>query len=294
MKILVIGGSGVIGFETVKKLKQLGHSVFYTYYQNKIPISNGFSLDITDKNSILEIFEKILPDIVIHTTAITNVDLCEIDQKLATDVNITGTSNIISACIKNKSKLVYISTSFVFDGSKNKYSEEDITNPATFYGHTKDKSEKLVKNSGLPFLILRTDLPYGLKEKWQHTNSVLRVIDTVNSGKILNEITDWYNKPTFVPNFVDIMIELLMKQEVGIFHVVGSDFVNRYDFSITVANIFQLNQNQIKPINSKKLKLPAKRVNVNLEIKKIQEKTNIKIVEIKEGLIKMKKIKQES
>lgn len=292
MKILVIGGSGIIGFETVKKLKQLGHSVFYTYYQNKISISDGFSVDIRDKKVILEIFKKIIPDIVIHTTAITNVDLCEINHKLATDVNITGTSNIISACIKNKSKLVYISTSFVFDGSKNKYSEEDTTSPATFYGYTKDESEKLVKNSGLPFLILRTDLPYGIKEKWQHTNSVLRVIDTINSGKILNEITDWYNKPIFIPNFVDIMIDLLIKQEVGTFHVVGTDFVNRYDFSIMTANIFGLNQNQIKPINSKKLKLPAKRVNVNLEIKKIQEKTNIKILGIEEGLFKMKNFKK--
>jgi len=291
MKILVVGGSGVIGFEAVKKLKKLGHDVFYTYYQNKIPISNGFLLDVRNKNAIIELFEKIIPDIVIHTTAITNVDLCETNQKLATEVNITGTFNIVNACIKNKCKLVYISTSFVFDGSKNKYSEEDITNPTTFYGNTKDKGEKIVKKSDLPFLILRTDLPYGIKEKWHHTNSVSRAISTIKSGEILNEISDWYNKPTYVPNFVDIMIDLLIKQEVGIFHVVGSDFLNRCDFSKTVANIFQLSEDKIKPINSKKLKLPAKRVNVNLEIKKIQKKTNIKILGIKEGLMEMRNLK---
>jgi len=293
LKILVIGGSGVIGFESLKKLKELDNDVFYTYYQNKIPISNGFLLDIRDKNAVMDLFQKIVPDIVIHTTAITNVDLCETDQKLATDVNITGTSNIVNACKKNKSQLVYISTSFVFDGTKTGYSEEDITNPATFYGYTKDKGEKLVKNSGLSFLILRTDLPYGIKEKWHHTNSVSRVIDTIKSGGILNEITDWYNKPTYVPNFVDIMIDLLIKKETGIFHIVGSDFLNRYNFSMTAANIFQLSQDKIQPINSKKLKLPAKRVNVNLEIKKIQEKTNIRILGIKEGLVNMRNLKQE-
>ncbi len=294
MKILVIGGSGVIGFETIKKLRDIGHDVFYTYYQNKISISNGSFLDIRNKNLTLEIFEKIKPDIVIHTTAITNVDLCETNKELARDVNITGTSNIINSCIKNKCKLVYISTSFVFDGSKNKYSEEDSTNPATYYGFTKEKGEKLVINSGLPFLILRTDLPYGIKEKWHHTNSVCRVIDTIKSGEILNEIIDWYNKPTYVPNFVDVMTELLLKQEEGIFHVVGSDYLQRYDFSIMVAKIFQLNQENIKPIHSEKLNLPVKRVNVNLEINKIKEKINIKMLGVEEGLIKMRNLRQES
>ena len=184
MRILVIGGSGVIGFETIKKLRKLGHDVFFTYYKNKTPISNGFSIDIRDANKLTNIFQKIIPDVVIHTTAITNVDLCETNKELATQVNVEGTSNIINECLKNKSKLVYISTSFVFDGTKPNYSEEDATSPTTFYGITKEKGEKLVKNSGLSFLILRTDLPYGVREKWQHTNSVCRTIDTIESGKI--------------------------------------------------------------------------------------------------------------
>ena len=135
MRILVIGGSGVIGFETIKILKELGHDVFFTYYQNKISISDGFSVDIRNRNAVLEIFEKIIPDIVIHTTAITNVDLCEKDQELAKAVNITGTANVIEGCMKNNSKLVYISTSFVFDGTKSKYYEDDPTSPTTFYGN---------------------------------------------------------------------------------------------------------------------------------------------------------------
>jgi len=288
MRILVIGGSGVIGFETVKKLRKLGHDVFFTYYKNKTPIPNGSYVDIRNKNNLSDTFQKIMPDIVIHTTAITNVDLCETDKELATQINVLGTSNIVNECIKNKSKLVYISTSFVFDGTKSNYSEEDPTSPTTFYGITKEQGETLVKNSGLPFLILRTDLPYAKKEKWQHTNSVCRAIDTIESGETLNEIIDWYNKPTFIPNFVDIMIELIKNKEEGIFHIVGPDFINRYDFSILVTEIFKLDKNKINAIKSKKLKLAAKRVNVNLNINKVKEKTKMNILGITEGLIEMK------
>ena len=288
MRFLVIGGSGVIGFQTIKKLKEEGHEVFFTYFKNKIQFDNGFEVDIRKKDSLSEIFQKTKPEIVIHTTSITDVDLCERDNKLATDVNVLGTSNVIKECEELKSKLVYISTAFVFDGTKSKYSEEDPTSPATFYGITKEKSEQLVKNSSLSFLILRTDLPYCFRNEWQHTNSVIRVLETIRSGKTLKEITDWYNKPTFVPNFVDAMIKLLNISEEGIFHITGADFINRYDFSLKVAEIFELEKEKIEPIESKILRLSAQRVNVDLEIKKIEEKTKIKMLGIEEGLIQMK------
>lgn len=293
MKILVIGGSGVIGFEAIRKFSELGHDVFFTYNQNKIFLPNGICVDIRDKNLTLKLIKKIKPDIVVHTTAITNVDLCETDRELAKSVNVTGTSNIIEGCKLVNSKLVYISTSFVFDGIKLKYHEDDPTSPATFYGITKENGEKLVSTSGLQFLILRTDQPYCWKENWQHPNSVSRVLETIKSGKVLNEIIDWYNRPTYVPNFVTSMSELIRNNESGIFHVVGSDFINRYEFSLKVAEIFNLNKDLIKPITSETLHLPAKRVNVNLENDKLTQKTGVKMLGVKEGLIEMLKSKNQ-
>jgi dTDP-4-dehydrorhamnose reductase len=293
MKILVIGGSGVIGFEAIRKFSELGHDVFFTYNQNKIFVPNGLCVDIRDKNLTLKLIKKIKPDIVVHTTAITNVDLCETDKELAKSVNVIGTSNIIEGCKLVNSKLVYISTSFVFDGTKSKYHEDDPTSPATFYGITKENGEKLVSTSGLQFLILRTDQPYCWKENWQHPNSVSRVLETIKSGKVLNEIIDWYNRPTYVPNFVTSMSELIRNNESGIFHVVGSDFINRYEFSLKVAEIFNLNKDLIKPITSETLHLPARRVNVNLENDKLTQKTGVKMLGVKEGLIEMLKSKNQ-
>jgi len=287
MKILIIGGSGVIGSKLVKHFERNGCDTKFTYLSNPMPTNQGFRVDITEKNSIIEFIAKINPDYVIHTTALTNVDLCEKNHFLADNLNVNGTKNVIEGCKISKSKIVYISTCFVFDGKKQQYFEEDLTSSSTYYGYTKQIGEDLIIHSGLPYLILRTDQPYCWTEKWQHTNSVLRVIDTLQSGKVLNEIIDWYNTPTYVPEFVQATSKLIEYNLTGLFHLVGSEFINRYNWALKTAEVFKLNKNLLKPINSDALNLPAKRSNINLSNNKLFEKTGIRMSNIEEGLIKM-------
>ena len=109
---------------------------------------------------------KLNPDIVIHTAALTNVDLCETNNVLANLINVQGTKNIVDGCMKIQSKIIFISTSYVFDGNSDQYFEEDLPNPTSYYGITKYESEKIIQNSNLDFLILRTDQPYCWIEKW--------------------------------------------------------------------------------------------------------------------------------
>lgn len=292
MKILVIGGSGIIGSKIVRKFVESKNDVIYTYYENKLNVGIGQRLDIRKKDETIDLISKVNADLVIHTAALTNVDLCETDKKLADSINVKGTENVITGCQKTNSKIVYISTSFVFNGEKNKYFEDDEPSPATYYGLTKLKGEEIVKSSKLSFLILRTDQPYDWKEKWQRNNSVLRVLQTLQEVKTLNEITDWYNAPTYIPNFVNALENLINFNLLGIYHVCGSDFVNRYEWALVTAKVFGLNENMIKSISSETLNLPAKRVNVNLSNEKLFQKTEIKMMGIEEGLKSMKNSKQ--
>ena len=292
MKILVIGGSGIIGSKIVRKFVERKNDVIYTYYQNNLNVGIGQRLDIRKKDETIDLISKVNADLVIHTAALTNVDLCETDKKLADSINVKGTENVITGCQKTNSKIVYISTSFVFNGEKNKYFEEDEPSPVTYYGLTKLKGEEIVKSSKLSFLILRTDQPYDWKEKWQRNNSVLRVLQTLQEGKTLNEIIDWYNVPTYIPNFVNALENLINFNLLGIYHVCGSNFVNRYEWALVTAKVFGLNENMIKSISSETLNLPAKRVNVNLSNEKLFQKTKIKMMGIEEGLKSMKNSKQ--
>ena len=208
---------------------------------------------------------------------------------MAKAINIDGIKNVIEGAKNLGSKIVYISTSLVFDGSKKFYLETDKTNPISYYGKTKLEGEKVVINSGLPNMIIRTDQPYGWKKNWHHTNSVLRILENFENSKEYNEIVDWYNTPTFVNDFVTATMKLLYKKNVGIFHIIGTDFKNRFRFAQIVADIFDLNRKKIKPINSTNLNLPAKRPNVRLKSSK-DGKTNIKMSSLRVGLKQMKKI----
>jgi dTDP-4-dehydrorhamnose reductase len=288
MKILVIGGSGVIGYNLIKYLKNI-HDIHYTFLTNKISEYNGHKLNIIDKKNTVNLINKIKPDIVIHTAALTNVDRCETEKQLADSINIEGTKNIVEGAKKSKSKIIFLSTSAVFSGNKKENFEEDHTDPISNYGITKVIGEEIVQKSNLPYLILRTDQPYGWHEKWQHTNSVKRVIDTIKSGKMLKENSDWYNTPTYVPDFVRVTAKLIQNNETGIFHLVGPDFINRYDWALLIIKKFNLKKEMIESINSKELNLAVIRSNVKLNNKKINKKTGMVFLGIKDGLIDMMK-----
>lgn len=276
---LIIGGTGLIGSYLVKKL---GYN--YTYKTNPQP--HGFYLDIT--NDIDFSFFK--PEIVIHTAALTNVDQCQTDQSLAYEINVKGTENIISACKKYNSKIIFISTSNVFPGNKSPYYEDDKPEAINYYGQTKLIGEQLIQDSGLEYLILRTDQPYGWKEPWQRDNTVLRMISKLTSTGHLEEITDWYNNYTYLPDFANAVKKLIDMKLTGIFHVCGKDFTYRYDFARMAADIFKLNKDKIKPIHSSKLNLPAQRPNVCMNNDKLFKMTGFKMSGF-EGLKMMREAK---
>ena len=293
MKYLIIGGTGVIGYKILQHIRKEDSSVKFTFLNNKQILKNSHFLNIENLIETKNLIKKISPDIVIHCSALSNIDFCENNKRKAESINVLGTKNIVEGCKESNSKIVYISTSFVFDGKK-KYSENDNTSPSTFYGFTKFKGEEIIKDSNIPFLILRTDQPYSWIEQWQHTNSVIRVIDSLKKKKIFYEVNDWYNVPTYVPDFVNATMKLIKLKKEGVFHVSGSDFLNRYDWAILTAKIFQLNPDLIKAINSSSLNLSAKRVNGNLSNEKLFRETGIKMRGIKEGLMEMFKAKDVS
>lgn len=289
MKILVLGGSGPIGSYLIRDLKTNNHSVYSTYFTNHVFEEIEYHLDVTNLETTKKLISDINPDVVIDTVALSGVDLAEKDHELAYGVTVQGTQNVIEGCKINKSKLVYISTTYVFGGVEKIFSEDDDPCPVNYYGLTKHRAEQLVIQSGLKHLILRTDQPYGWIEKGQKLNSVVKTINTLKTGNILKEIIDWYSVPTYLPDFALATRKLVEFDESGIFHVTGPDYINRYDWSLKIAEIFGLQKNLIIPINSDELKLPAKRGNPNVSNEKLIQKTGIVMKGVTEGLIDMLK-----
>ena len=288
MKYLVIGGSGIIGSKFNQFLIKEKFDFLSTYFKNEPDIQNTYFLDITKKSQVEKIVLEYNPDIIIHTSALTNIDLCEEDNELAYEINVRGFENVVNISKKINAKILFISTSHVFNRDKNEFSETDKTSPMNYYGKTKSISEQILIDSGLEYLILRTDQPYCWNESWQKTNSVLRVIKSISSFQEFREIEDWKNCPTYVPNFIEICMKLIENRKTGIYHVVGKDFITRYDWSLKICKVFGLDEKYLSSIPSKELNLPAIRPNVKLNCDKVFKTIHIDLMGIEEGMEDMK------
>ncbi len=287
MKALVFGGSSVIGSRLVKALDNAD----YTYFSNEIKISGarGVKIDVRNKKAVIEAIKELKPDVVIHGAAAPSMDICETDKELAHGIHLDGTKNIIEGCAAVNAKIILLSTSAVFDGKKRVYTEQDEICPISYYGVTKAEAEKIVSGSGLDFLIARMDHPYGwVYFDGQKRNTAVRVLEKLEKRETVEEITDWYNNPTFIDNLTEIIKGLVENDATGVYHTAGPDFVNRYEFAVKIAEIFGKDTNLVKKKTSDKLNLPAKRTSCNLDSSKAEKKAGMKFLGIENGLKAMR------
>ncbi len=163
--VLFTGATGLLGRYFFKSppahFKLIG-----TYNKNlRVEKKEFFRLDIAKKNDVLSLFKNFRPDVVIHAASLGNVDYCETHKKEAKDVNIKGTKNVLSACKQTGAKIIFTSSNAIYDGENPPFSEDSPANPLDYYGKTKIESERLIKKSGVPFVILRLMTMYGWPEK---------------------------------------------------------------------------------------------------------------------------------
>ena len=123
--ILIIGANGFLGSNILqltktKEVRDLNYQFLAADIENSnVPIDVTFyHINITDPQDILKKIEVISPDTILLTAAMTNVDQNEVDKDLATTINTEGPKNVLEACKKIDSKLIFMSTDFVFDGKK--------------------------------------------------------------------------------------------------------------------------------------------------------------------------------
>ncbi len=295
-KILIIGANGFLGLNIFKILdkkenKDQNFSFIAADLRNiNIPTDFPFfHIDITNSGETLKKIKKISPDIIILTAALTNVDQCEIHKKIAKKININGSKNVIKACRKNSSKLIFISTDFVFDGTKKNgnYNELDTPNPINYYGKTKFEAEKALINSEIEYLICRTSVLYG----WNKTkfNFIIWILDKLKHNEKISIVFNQINSPTFVNNLAGILLKLIEKDIQGILHSAGDCALNRYEMAIKCAEIFNYDKDLIEKIEF--IKQKALRPNdVSLDINKLKNiiGNESKIFSLDDGLKYMK------
>lgn len=260
-KILVIGCNGLVGSKFFRK-KDDKYDFFGTY-NSEVPELGGnkdnlFQLNITNKENVDEILKKVNPDYIIHTASITNVDYCEDHKEESYDVIVQGTKNIVEHCKKNGTKLIFISTDYVFDGNDGPYSEDSEPNPIGVYGSHKLLAENLIKNKSIDkfkYLVVRTTVVFGNHEK--KINFFNWLLGQLNKNDEVTIVDDQYSTPILAEDLADGIMFCINKE--GIVNISGSESLNRYDFAVLISRVFELNVDLIRRISTKELNQKASR-----------------------------------
>src|SRR6185295_4518394 len=252
MKILLTGANGLLGRHLVKKLAEKGYEVIATAKgESKInSIGNGkvkfLSLDITDGAAVNKLMNEVKPDVLLHTAAMTQVDECELNKIDCWNTNVTATRFLIDSAKETKSRIIFISTDFVFDGLHGPYKEEDEPNPVNYYGSTKLAAEKAVIQSGLDWAIVRTVLVVGNTADGQRQNILTWVKEKLEKGEKIKVVDDQVRTPTYVEDLADGIILVLEKNKKGIFHIAGKDTLTPYQIASETATYLKLDNKLIE------------------------------------------------
>jgi dTDP-4-dehydrorhamnose reductase len=290
LKILITGGSGLLGSKIAGKAVEKGYKVYSGYKTHEPMFGIPMEIEISDKIFVNKIFESLKPDIVIHTAALTDVDKCEEDNELAWRTNVEGTRNIAEISREYEAFLVYVSTDYVFSGEEGMYREMDETNPINYYGVTKLEGEKNVKTLMDEWCIARPSVIYGSTPATGKVNFALWVLEKLERREPMNIITDQYVSPTLNTNLAEMILEVLERRLTGVYHLAGATPMNRYDFACFLAETFRLDKKLIRQAKFEDMKWKAKRPRkTTLNVEKALQTLNKKPMKIDDALNVLKK-----
>ena len=251
-KILLTGAEGQLGNCLFYKLNEF-FNVFSSSKNgnNKSKINK---LDITDSAEVKKNINLFNPNIIINCAAMTNVDLCEQNKSLCYDVNVNGLKNLIKHSDK-ETKIIHISSDYVYDGKNNSYDETLAPNPINYYGKTKLESENILIGSRRSYIIIRPNTLYSLKGN----NFFTWVYNSLINNTEINVVDDQVSNPSFVPSLASSIIDIILMNGEGLYHHGSKDSITRYDFAIAISKKFNFNDKLIKKTNTKTLNQVARR-----------------------------------
>ena len=232
-KIMITGGAGQLGYDVIKELNSRG---YYNIYAPTID-----ELDLTDKAKVDEAFAKEKPELVIHCAAYTAVDNAEENYDAAYNINVNATSYISDNCKNLGSKLIYISTDYVFDGTKDlnlTYNVDDTPNPKSVYGKTKLLGERAALNNPKTFVV-RTSWVFGINGK-NFMRTMLNLAEKLNE---LSVVGDQYGSPTYTVDLARLLVDMSETEKYGLYHANNEGYCNWAEFA---EEIFRQNNKDVK------------------------------------------------
>ena len=284
MKYLIIGSNGLVGKNLTFELFE--NNIPFTATFNKTTTNEHFlKCDILIKSDIENVFEIAKPDVVINATNLAGgVDFCENNPDIAKSFQYESNKIIGNFCLKYNSKYVLISTDYVFDGLNPPYSENDKVNPLNIYGSYKLLAEQWITENIQNSLIIRTTNVFGWDPLTTTPNFLMNLFFKLSEAKTINVPSFLYGNPTYANDLAKAIIELCTKNANGIFNIVGSSFINRYDWAVKFCKIMGFDEKLlIKSENPPQNMIPRPLLS-NLSTQKFIKTYNTKLHNVDESL----------
>lgn len=260
MKVLVTGVKGQLGYDVVKDLEKRGHQ----------PIGvDRDEMDLMDNEAIRTFIMNLKPEAIIHCAAYTAVDKAEEEVETCYQINAESVK-VISECAKELDvKLIYISTDYVFDGTKEgEYVETDLPNPINVYGASKLKGEQYVQTLLEKYYIVRISWVFGV-----NGNNFIKTMRRLGSERDeLNIINDQVGSPTYTADLAPLLVDMMETDKYGIYHATNEETCSWYEFA---NEIFKQSGIEVKtnPITTDQYPTAAKRP-MNSRMSKTKLKAN--------------------
>lgn len=245
-RILVTGANGMLARDLCPMLEDADFEVIETTRNE---------LDITDELQVHRVISDVKPDYVIHCAAYTNVDKAEEEPETAELVNAKSAEYIAKACNSNNAVMIYISTDYVFDGTKKTpYVPDDTTNPTGAYGLSKLHGEEAVRKFCPAHYIIRTSWLYG-----HHGKNFVETMISLAEKTELKVVDDQVGCPTWTVDLSDAIISFIDEEPpFGTYHACGAGSTSWYGFAKEIFDLMSLNVNLI-PCTTEEFPRPAKR-----------------------------------
>ena len=244
--ILVTGSTGQLGSDVVKELLKRGYSTLSP---------NRSELNLCSEDNIRNYILNSNCEAIVHCAAYTQVDKAEDEKDLCIKINATATKHIAKCAKILDIPMIYISTDYVFDGTKDgKYTENDETNPINIYGESKLAGEKYVQEILDKYYIVRTSWVFNINGK-NFIETMLRLSKANNQLSIVN---DQIGSPTYTKDLSRLLVDMLETSKYGLYHATNEGYCSWYELANTIFKLANINID-IKAINSNEYASRAKR-----------------------------------
>ena len=244
MRVTLFGASGLLGKDLVQELKT-----------EQLMALSSKDADLRDRQRVRDAIHRSSPDWILLCAAYTDVDGCESNRDRAFAVNCDGAVNVAEAAREAGSRLLFVSTDYVFDGTKRSpYQTTDLRNPTSVYGESKARAEERLLEILPEVCIVRTSWLFGHGGKC-FPATILKLASTRPEISVVN---DQRGSPTFTRDLASILVQLCRASARGIVHVTNSGNCTWYEFAIEIVRVSAL-PTVVTPVSTAQFPRPARR-----------------------------------